>query len=834
MKCCSLLLPALVFFGLFGCQSLRPVKEIPTEKKKPQPNSYWLNVRSHPVYGFDEKTFFKDLEIATQAQRDPSKIGVDLNGTWQQEGPVNIGGRINAITPLYRGSDTLFAGTPNGGIFRSVNGGQDWQPVFDEFSYLAIGAIAVDPSNVQTIYAGTGDRNFGGGSYNGNGLYKSTDLGETWSHVGLAQAGIISSVIVHPANPNVLLVGALGSGFAKTNDRGVFRSTDGGLTWQNTLFVSDSSGVCEMVMHPTDPNIVYACTFNRVNLYGNSIADGPDSKIFKSTDGGITWSQLTNGLPMVNNSRVGIAVAESNPNKLYAIYVSTDYNVYDIYVSSNAGTSWTALNAASGMNGLPLDVLGGFGWYFGRIHVNPFNENHLILPGVDQYASTDGGLNWTINVPAWLDYIVHADKHELIFEDAQTMIIGTDGGMYKTTDNGANWSELGQLPITQFYEVTASTFTDGMYAGGAQDNGTTSGNASNQWTRDFGGDGFKPTYLDPGINEAVFETQRGGIYYVSDVVGFESLVIPDAFPDDPVNWNAPYVAFSGGPIVSGTNKVIVCMSVPGDTWADVSPDLTRTALGATTPAAYHTISAIHANSFNQNEVVVGTSDGRVWKGNYVSGTWTDLTNGLPENYVTEVVYSKINNGKVYATMSGYYNNFNQALIFKRDPGAGNWTSITGDLPAIGINALVTYEISGNEVLFVGTDAGVYYSENDGVNWFAVGTNFPISTVSALDIDLDNNKLIAGTYGRSMWSYDLNWYVSIKESNVSEGIVYPNPVADKLVITEDFSTVKIMNAAGNVVWQKEGAISSIDINVSDWPKGMYLVLTDKQYYKFVKQ
>lgn len=834
MKLNVTLLFAGAIVSLVACRTTHPVSNHVSEKKKPKPNEYWSVVRSHPVYGFDEKAYFKSMKLTAETLRDPAKIGVDLGGSWQQEGPYNIKGRVDVITPLHRGSDTIFAGTPNGGIFRSYNGGQIWQPVFDENSYLAIGAIAVDPSNNQTIYAGTGDRNFGGGSYDGNGLYKSVDLGATWTHIGLSNTGIISSVIVHPTDPDVLLVGALGSGYAKTNDRGVFRSTDGGLTWQNTLFVSDSSGVCEMVMHPTDPNVMYATTFNRVNLFGNSIADGPDSKIFKSVDGGITWSQLTNGLPGVNNSRVGVAIAESNPDKLYALYVSTEYDVYEIYVSSDAGTSWTVLNAASGANGLPLTALGGFGWYFGRIHINPYNENYLVLPGVDQFVSTDGGQTWAQNVPDWSEYLVHADKHDLVFQDSLTMLIGTDGGIYKTTDGGISWSELGDLPITQFYEITATTFADGVYAGGAQDNGTCSGNAGTPWDRDFGGDGFKPTYLDAGINEAVFETQRGGIYYVSDLIGYEDLSIPDAFPNDPVNWNAPYVAFSGGPLISGTNKIIVYDNLPGGSWSAVSDDLTRTALGATTPASYHNISAIASNPFSSAEIIAGTSDGLVWKGNYTSENWTNLSAGLPEQYVTEVAFSQIQNGKVYATMSGYYNNFSQALIFKRDNNANAWTSISGDLPAIGINTLLTHVIAGNEVLFVGTDAGVFYSENDGVNWHPVGTNFPISTVAALDMDQTNNKLIAGTYGRSMWSYDLNWYVGIKEANLVEGSVYPNPVTDKLVIKDAVNSVKIISATGTVIWEQNNPVTALEINVSEWPKGVYLVLTDKQYYRFVKQ
>lgn len=826
-------MPLLLIGVISACRTTPPTVET-TSKKKPQPNEYWTVKRSHPVYGFDEKAFFKGMKAVTASKNESVKIGVSLNETWQQEGPVNIGGRVDVITPLHRTSDTIFAGTPNGGIFRTYNGGLNWQPVFDDFSYLAIGAIAIDPSNTQTLYAGTGDRNFGGGSYNGNGLYKSTDLGENWTHVGLQQVGIITSCIVHPGHPDWLLVGAMGSGFAKTTDRGIYRSTDGGATWQNTLFVSDSSGVCEMVADPQNPDVIYATTFNRVNLYGNSIADGPDGKIFKSTDAGATWVQLTNGLPAVNTSRVGIAIAESNPDKLYAVYVSTDYQLYDIYVSSDAGSSWTSIDATSPTNGLDAGALGGFGWYFGQIHVNPFNENHLVLPGVDQFASTDGGLNWSRNVPEWWTYEVHADKHALYFQDSLTMVIGTDGGMYKTIDEGQNWTVFGELPITQFYRVTATTFADGVYAGGAQDNGTCAGNGQTEWTRDFGGDGFQPYYMDVSDNKALFETQRGGIYWYSDSDGMNDLSLGNAFPGVPVNWNAPYKPLDNGVLIAGTNQLVVMSSPPFDQWLPVSNDLTRTAMGATTPGSYHTITEISSNPFVETQIITGTSDGLVWKGDYLQENWTNITASLPEQYVSAVSFSKKTNGKMYVAMTGYYNNFSQALVYKSENGGQSWTDISSNLPAIGVNALITYMVAGNEVLFLGTDGGVYYSEDDGQNWLAVGSNFPVSVVSALDIDEVNNKLIAGTFGRSMWSYDLNWYIGLTEASLSKGIVYPNPVIDQLNIPEKVQFAQIIATGGKVVWEQNGQSDSVQVDVSFLPAGLYLVRTDKQWYRFVKQ
>jgi photosystem II stability/assembly factor-like uncharacterized protein len=824
--------PLLLVAVISACHVSKTVQSV-SEKKEPKPNDYWAKKYMHPIYGFNEKLLFKGLNEIKEAKKNPDKIGVDLNGTWAQEGPTNIGGRVDVITPVHRTSDTIFAGTPNGGIFRTKNGGQTWEPVFDDFSYLAIGAIAVDPSNTQTIYAGTGDRNFGGGSYNGNGLYKSTDLGENWTNLGLQQVGIITSCIVHATQPNVILVGALGNGFAKTTERGVYRSTDGGATWQHTLFVSDSSGVCEMIADPQNPDVIYAATFNRVNIFGGSITNGPDSKIFKSTDAGVTWTQLTTGLPSVPMSRVGISISETNSNKLYAVYVDQNYQIHDVFLSNDAGISWTPLNVTNPSSGLDPDVLGGFGWYFGRIHINPFDDNTIVLPGIEQYASTDGGQTWVRNVPEWFTYEVHADKHALHYIDSTTMVIGTDGGMYKTTDAGQNWSVFGELPITQFYRITAKTFADGVYAGGAQDNGTCAGNSQTTWSRDFGGDGFTPNYIDVNEGKVVFETQRGGIHWISNNEGYVDLSIENSLGAVPLNWDTPYFVKETGELVAGTNKLVVMFSPPFDQWSEMSADLTRIAMGATTSPSYHTITELNSNPFSGNDVLVGTSDGLVWKGNFTNGSMTNVTANLPEYYVSSVRYSKKVNGKLYVAMTGYYNNFSQALVFKSENGGQSWTSIASNLPAIGVNSLITYMVAGNEVLFLGTDGGVYYSENDGQTWNIVGTNFPISAVNDLDIDEVNNKLLAGTYGRSMWSYDLNWYIGLNEAKLAEVTIYPNPVTDKLWLDTPAAFVKIISTDGRIVWSQNNYVEKQEIEVHSLKAGVYIIRTDKGASRFVK-
>lgn len=793
--------------------------------REPEPIDYWMLRRSHPQHGFDEQAYLRGVEKVNELKKIKSG-GPELNLTWQQEGPFAIGGRVNVLTPNRRGGDTLFCGTANGGVFRSIDAGANWVPVFDDFSYLSIGAIAVDPTDPQKVFVGTGDRNFGGGSYNGNGIYVSTDMGDNWTQTGLSNVGIITSVLIDPQNTNHLLVGALGNGHAKTNDRGVYQSLDGGATWNNTLFVSDSSGVCEMVMDPTNSSVIYACFFNRINLLDRGISRGLDAKIFKSLDGGATWNQLTNGLPNTEHSRVGIAVSESNPNRLYAVYVSDSYNVSDIYLSNDAGASWTGILNGGGGNGLDPNALGGFGWYFGRIYVDPLDENHIILPGVDQYESYDAGQNWALNVPEWWTYEVHADKHALVFQDANTVLIGTDGGMYKTTNSGQTWTPLGELPITQFYRVAANTFDQGQYAGGAQDNGSTSGNNGTLWSRDFGGDGFQMTYVEESDNLVIYETQRGGIHWTSTSWGYEDMSVD---PGENTNWDTPYTVFSDQTVMAGTNRLVYKENPPLGAWQPISGDLTLSGLGQAPVNRYHTISEVASSSFDDTQVMAGTSDGLVWVGDRTSQNWTNITGTLPAHYVTSLNFSKRDQNKMYVTMSGYYSGFTTALVFKSEDNGATWTDISNNLPAIGINDMITYDRDGNEFLFVATDAGVFVSEDDGATWNVLGSGMPTVTISALDINFDEQKLVAGTFGRSLWTYDISWTltnVGLEEAEADiKNWIYPNPVKDYLEVRKGVSTLEILTLDGRLVMSRENVSAGDKIDITSLRNGYYLVRLD---------
>ncbi|MFK8037237.1 MAG: T9SS type A sorting domain-containing protein [Crocinitomicaceae bacterium] len=816
------------------------------EVKSPIPNDLWHEIRSYPD-GFDETLFLAKMEEVKQSAHDNAQSrDADLTLPWIQEGPGNIGGRFNVIQQSpSNSSSTLYAGAVNGGLFKTVNNGQSWLPIFDDLAYLAIGCMAIDETNDNILYVGTGDKNFGGGSKLGNGIYRSGDAGTTWSQIGLEQTGIVTEVVLHPTNPDIIFAATLGNTYEKTNERGVYKTIDGGLTWNNVLFLSDSSGVMDLVMDPSDPDVLYASGYNRINLPYKSVIKGPESDVYKTTDGGNNWAQLTNGLPNTEESRVGLAIAASNPDTVYAIYVSgSTQELKDVYRSTDSGLNWAPLNVIQ--NGVDIDVHKGFGWYFGEVYVNPYNSDHIIIPGVDMFQTTNGGVSWSQNVPTWWTYEVHADKHDVLFLDATSYIIATDGGLYKTIDNGNTWTDIENIPVTQFYHIDIDPINFGIYGGGAQDNGTMSGSAllPNDWERIYGGDGFRMTYmeLDPGA--MYVETQRGNITYLDAFQGSYD-VSPD-LTDDRTNWDTPYtVNEDDAELFVGTSKVSLMEFAPYGSYQAISGDLTKVALGTSIGSdSRHTITEIEQSEYNSNLMMVGTSDGLVWKGERNSGIWsfTNVTaSNLPDRYVTGI-QSSVHSQNFYVSYSGYTLNDNSSYIYKTTDLGQNWVDISGDLPDVGVNDICLAPETLDNNIFVAVDGGVYFTANGGVNWDYVGIDLPAITARELKIDFENNKLICGTYSRSMYSYDISGLdfdfplpVTVHEQTVNQVSVFPNPSSNFISIQyEKAGSLRIYDLAGQLMMEhylteKGGEI----INLKDLSTGTYIYKLNGASGKFVR-
>ena len=674
------------------------------ESNSLEANENFFLVRSYPDSYVDPKAYDAAVKKIT-SEENTNREEV----SWMQEGPGNIGGRINCMAIEPANTNVIYAGNASGGIFKTTDGGASWNPVFDEQPYLAIGAITIDPNNHQIVWAGTGDLNIGGYPFIGDGIYKSTDAGATWIHMGLTDECIISKIIVDPSSSNTVYASAMGIPFFTSNDRGLYKSTDGGLSWSQVLFVDVDAGVIDMVMDPTNPQTIYAASWNRIRNNEVSEVSGPDAHIYKSTDGGITWTMIGNGLPDFITSRIGIAISQQNPDKLYAVIVDTTYVVQGIYKTENGGSSWS--NATGNFDN---DIYGAQGWYFGKIYVNPANDNNIYVPGVDLQQSFNGGSLWSQATPPWWLYQVHADGHYMDFVNGNTLYYCTDGGMYKTTDNCANWSDVENIPNTQFYHVAYNPFSPDQSFGGSQDNGTLGGNASgfNSWNRIFGGDGFKPFFDPDNSNLFYVETQNGGLAYTDDG-GFYNFYdfTTGIDEEDRRSWDMPYLMSQQDNtyFICGTYRIYEMNGAPFGTWSVISPDLTD---GPVSEDRFHVITTVSQSPLNANYLYAGTSDGNVWATSDGS-TWNNVTSFLPERYVTSILASPINSNTVFVTHSGYkYNEFIPHVHKSQDNGQ-NWTDISGDLPQMAVNDIVVtpgYE----DKIFVATDGGVYYTVNGGL------------------------------------------------------------------------------------------------------------------------
>ncbi|MBK8296124.1 MAG: hypothetical protein IPK91_02310 [Saprospiraceae bacterium] len=424
-----------------------------------------------------------------------------IPGNWTTQGPGNLGGRINTIAINPQNENIIFVGFSHGGAYRSIDGGKNWTPIFDQETNLYIGSIEIDPVNPSNIYIGTGDPNGGFYCGQGNGIYKSIDNGKTWTHLGLSETRIISKVIVDYKNPQTIFAASLGYSYQKNEHRGIYKSSDGGQNWNKVLYTNDSSGITDLVMHPKDPQTLFAVSWNKLGLNNRGVVSGPDGQIFKSINGGQSWKKLTSGLPSDSlNGRIALAISKSNPSIVYARYIRTyrcdnsvSNNLYAIYKSTDTGENWTELPSLAPSSGLECGDTGGFGWYFQNIAIAPDDPNELYIMAIELFYSDDGGINWIIPTPRNGPVDVHADKHAMAFYKNGDYLLGTDGGLYKYIKSTNTWIDLEDIPTNQIYRVGYNLHEQDLYYGGLQDNGTTSGNKFilSNWDRIYGEMDFK-------------------------------------------------------------------------------------------------------------------------------------------------------------------------------------------------------------------------------------------------------------------------------------------------------------------------------------------------------
>jgi photosystem II stability/assembly factor-like uncharacterized protein len=708
---------------------------------------------------------------------------------WRSIGPAVTSGRVvdfavpeGPRTQIgERLGETFYAASASGGVWKTVNGGTTWEPIFDHQTSASIGDIAVAPSNSEVLWVGTGEANNQRSSSWGDGVYKSENGGKTWTNMGLKRSEHIGRVIVNPTNSGIVFVAAAGPLWGAGGDRGLFRTTDGGKTWKNVKNIDANTGFTDAIFDPTNPSIIYAASFQRERRPYSYVGGGPGSGIWKSIDGGDTWTRLTEGLPKGDVGRIGLDVSRSNPNIVYATIetkvtgtgAATGNTEGSVYRSDDYGASWQRMGAGF-----------SYPWYMGQVRVDPTNPDRVYFMGVQLQVSTDGGRTFRNTASA-----AHSDHHAMWIDpsDPNHLIIGCDGGVYISRDRGHTVDFVPNLPISQYYAIATDMRQPYYYVyGGLQDNSSWGGPSQTRnrqgitnadWIRTTGGDGFY-AQIDPSDPNTVYGESQGGDIVRFDVrTGEQKTIKPlPAFGAKPYRWNwsapmliSPYdhntIYFGANYLFKSTNR--------GDAWTRLGPDLTRQlnrdslpVMGKIWPrdaiarhqgtAEYGNISTIDESPTKPGLLYVGTDDGVVSVSRDGGATWTRITKfpGVPDQtYVSRVVASRFNEGTVYATMDNHRNNdFKPYLLKSTDYGA-HWNQITGNLPTNGSVQVIREDITEPNLLFVGTEFGIFYSPAQGNSWTQLKYNIPTVAVHDIVVHPREHDLVIGTHGRGIYIID---------------------------------------------------------------------------------
>jgi photosystem II stability/assembly factor-like uncharacterized protein len=796
-----------------------------TKETKKQPNEWFYSQRAFPFSDINYEAYKNSID---QAKKLKLKY-TDRNKyfTWEFAGPINIGGRISAVALNPVDPSVFYVGAASGGVFKTTNAGVSWDAIFDDQPSLSIGDIAIAPSNPDVIYVGTGEANAGGGSvsYDGLGIFRSVDGGESWTNCGLGESGSIGRLIVHPQNPDICYVAAMGRMFSKNNQRGVFKTTDGGLSWQNMLFINDSTGAIDISIDPQNPENIYAAMWERIRRPDERIYGGPSCGIYRSFNGGENWQELTDGLPSPspNVGRIGISVSPSDPAILYAIYADKVGYFDGVFKSTDQGESWTRTNDAALNN-----MYSSYGWWFGRLRVDPVNPNIVYTIGFDLYKTSNGGNSWTN-----IGNAVHVDQHDLYAhpENTSFVVLGNDGGVYTSQNGGNSWTHLENLPITQFYTSEIDQQHPERLYGGTQDNGTNrtlTGNIDD-WNEIYGGDGFV-VKVNPMNNQYVYaEYQYGGLGRSTNGGASFSDATNGIGGSDRFNWMSPLTLNPANPanLYFGSNKVYKS-SNHAVSWTAISPDLTNGA--GQYNQMFGTTTTIAVSPINQEVIYAGTDDANVWVTQNGGGNWTKISGTLPKRWISRIAADPFEESTAYVTLSGYRNDEYLPHIFRTTDFGQNWTDISGDLPESPINDVIV-DPANDSVLYVASDVGVFGSVNLGQNWIPIGEGLPNVPMMDLTFQPEMRMLVVATYGRSMYKITVDEFVGQNEIiNPKAGIrLYPNPATEILNINfSDFQgfikKADIFNSQGNLVGSIHiGSLNkTVSVSLTSFAAGIYTI------------
>ena len=690
--------------------------------------------------------------------------------TWRPIGPGITSGRMTSISAI--GDDLIYVASATGGVWKTMNRGVTWEPVFEKEGTSSVGDVALAPSNPNVIWVGTGeDFNSRSNSW-GDGVYKSEDGGNSWEHMGLTETRHIGEVLVHPDNSDIVFVAALGSLWGASEERGLFRTENGGETWSKVLYISKHTGIADVVMDPRDPDVLYAAAHQRERRNWSFVAGGPEGGLFKSTDRGESWKKLTRGLPEGDLGRIGVSVCASQPDTVYAAVAAQ--NRGGVFRSDDRGASWVRRTSEHTTR-----------WSYGIVRCDPQDPDRVYVLNTRSVVSEDGGKTFRELVR---DGGVHVD-HRAMWVDpnnSKRLLLGTDGGLYASYDRGMNWGFMPNLPVTQFYNMAVDLQEPFYYVyGGTQDNNTFGGPSgtrnldgivNDDWFMTVPGDGFH-VQIDPNEPHIVYsESQYGRLVRFDTRTGERQLIQPEHPNGEKYrwNWSSPLLISSHGnrTLYFAANKVFRSAN-RGDSWEVISPDLTRRLdqyelplqgrLWTREAIALHEGTSDYGNILSLSEsplepgrLVVGTDDGQISVTYNDGESWSTVQAfpGIPaQTRVSKVVASQANRETIYAVFDAHKDNDFRPYVVKSDDFGASWNNITGNLPEHGSTRVLLEHPKNSELLVVGTELSVFVSITGGDKWVEMKNNLPTVPVHDMVFQTRENDLVLGTHGRGFWILD---------------------------------------------------------------------------------